>query len=79
MFNGIYQHPILSYCCCTLSTLATDFGHRYRTLAHVRHMQNQLNVEIVESKCRETRDANKNDMAQVETHAINMIISCVSL
>ena len=33
----------------------------------------------VESKCRETRDANKNDMAQVETHAINMIISCVSL
>ena len=38
-----------------------------------------LNVEIVESKCRETRDANKNDMAQVETHAINVIISCVSL
>ena len=38
-----------------------------------------LNVEIVESKCRETRDANKNDMAQVETHAINVIISCVAL
>ena len=43
------------------------------TLVHLRHMQNN-----VESKCRETRDANNNDMAQVETHAINMI-SCVAL